>query len=169
MCVLAKNHSATHTAFFFFSAWLPDSALKSTIYALYSPGWFRRLQGLSLSDSAASGMASWTKATAWVPTCVIWIKVSIYVSAPVMHLALSCTSCINFLFVWVQSVPHPASVTSSAPPLDTRGSLARLPEMYSLSSTLGHSVDSGTTAGVGWWCPLSLLQSLKLPGFTATP
>lgn len=128
MCVcvhITKKHTAAHATarqslrdsnknLFFFSEWLPDSTLKSATYALYSPGWIRLLWGLSLSDSGASGMANWTAATAGVPTCVIWIKVSIYVSAPVMRRALSCTSCINFLFVWVQSVPHPASVTSSA-------------------------------------------------------
>lgn len=35
-------------------------------------------------------------------------------------------------------------------PLVAQGSSARRPEMYSLSSTLGHSVDGGTRAGVGW-------------------
>lgn len=38
-----------------------------------------------------------------------------------MHCALSCTSCIHFLFVWVQSLAHPASVTSSAPPSSPGG------------------------------------------------
>lgn len=138
MCVcIIKKHAATHAAarqslidsnkklfFGFFLAWLTDSALKSATYALYSPGWIRRPQRLSLSDSGASGTASWTEATARVPTCVIWIKVSIYVSVPVMRCALSCTSCIHFLFVWVQSLgdaAHPASVTSSAPPSSPGG------------------------------------------------
>lgn len=137
--------------------------LKSTAYALYFPGRIQSLNG---------GRASWIEGAASLRTYVIWIKVSILLSAPVMRCALSCTACINFLFVWVQSVPHPASVTSSTPSATVaRGDLRR--SCWKCILLAVHWVTRSMVAqglgGVGCQeCPLSLLRYLKLPGFMAT-